>query len=51
MNQGRMPTGMEKWIDLKSIKKIESVASSDCFNVVSKKEVRTDNCGWFPGSG
>lgn len=31
------PMGINKWTYLKSIRKIESVASSDCFNVVGEK--------------
>lgn len=38
----------EKWTDLKSIEKI---AFSNCFNVVSVKEVRAEKDAQFPGSG
>lgn len=51
MNQAGVPMGIEKWTDLKSIGKIESVASSDYFNVVSEKEVRAEKDGQFSGSG
>ena len=33
MNQAGVPLGIEKWTNLKSIEKMESVASSDCFYI------------------
>lgn len=51
LNQAGVPMRREKWTDLKSIEKIDSVAFSDCFNVVSEKEVRAEKDGQFPGSG
>ena len=51
LNQAGVPIRREKWTDLKSIEKIDSVAFSDCFNVVSEKEVRAGKDGQFPGSG
>ena len=51
LNQASVPMRREKWTDLKSIEKTESVALSDCFHVVSEKEVRAEKDGQFPGSG
>ena len=39
LNQAGVPMRREKWTDLKSIEKI---AFSNCFNVVSEKEVRAE---------
>lgn len=44
------PMGIKKWTDLKSIKKIESVASGDCFIVVGEK-VWVEDDGKVLGSG
>lgn len=38
MNQAGIT--VQKWTDLKSIKKIESVTYSHCFNMVSEKAMR-----------
>lgn len=48
LNQAGVPMRREKWTDLKSIEKI---AFSNCFNVVSVKEVRAEKDAQFPGSG
>ena len=37
LNQAGVPMRREKWTDSKSVEKIESVAFSDCFHVVSEK--------------
>lgn len=51
MKQAGALVGIETWINLKSIKKMESIASSDCFQVVGKKEVRVRDDVHFPSCG
>lgn len=43
--------GIETWTNLKSLKKMKSVASSDCLEVVGEKEARVEDDGHIPNCG
>ena len=45
------PMEIKNWAGLKSIKKRESVASADCFDVVGEQVVRVEDDGRVLGSG
>lgn len=51
MNKAGVPVGIEKRTDLKSIEKIESIASSDYFYVVGEKEFRVEDDGRVLSNG